>query len=105
MADIAPSLTLRGKTYTLDPGKLGPADDRLCRQLTDPDRFGVLQLLQALVEEPALDRLAVLLLFCRRQNGEPDVTIERVEDGLTYDDLFEAMSSIGEVEEVDESGN
>lgn len=101
-----PSLTLKGRTYTLDPGKLGPADDRLCRTLTDPDRFGVLQLMQALISEPALDRLAVVLFFARRQAGEPNLTLEQAEEGLTYDDLFEALQSIGKVEEVeDESGN
>lgn len=64
----------------------------------------MLQLLQALITDPALDRLAVVLLFCRRQNGEPNVTLEQVEAGLTYDDLFEALESIGTVEEVDDDG-
>lgn len=103
MTDTAHSFPFKGRTYTLDPAKLGPADDRLCRQLTDPDRLSVMQLMQGLLTDPALDRFSVVLFFARRQGGESTITLEQVEEGLNYQDFVEAMKTLGEVQEVEQA--
>lgn len=100
---VAIRITLKGSTYTLHVGDLGPQDDLVARKQVGlpvtpffaEDRFG-------------MDSLLIIYWMARRKNGEPNLLFQSILDEYpTYESVtdagfkIEALEDDGEVDSED----
>lgn len=95
--ETPPTLRIKfaGKTYDLDPSKLGPGDDLICRQQVGFPLQGFLT-----QEVFGADSLLVLVWTCRRKAGEPNLTFAEV---LAEYPTYESLNDAGfDIESIDD---
>ncbi len=110
-ADVRTKLTWQGRTYALAQSDVGPGDDAMCRAQTAAYTGGPGWTLTGLMQTAAAgdmatagtDVVAVLLWTVRRKNGEPNLKLAEVFDGMSSIDLLTGLTVEVEVDDPGEA--